>query len=146
MKIDVTKIDAQMKKLEQLRRLAADPEMLALLETVMVNGNAPDTRGPDSEMLAELTQPGPDRASPLGTLKEGTMVYAVANAALRHEEPFSGYSLADSMIANGYQFRAGKTKPGLVVADIIRGVLVPKKILRVYRKGKGSDPTTYIRY
>src|SRR5262249_43558712 len=96
MKLDLAKLDAQINKLEDIKRIASDPEALALLESVLVKGNAPQ---------AEV----PKKIRPR-TGKEGSQVAAIAEAALATEGPFSGYTLAEKMQEGGYEFKA--SKPG----------------------------------
>jgi hypothetical protein len=142
MKIDLAKIDAQIKRLEEVRRIAADPELLSLLETVVVpNGvnGTPETNKPSADGRPN------SRRDPAAIFQAGTKVHAVAACALAQEKPFSGYDLAQIMIEGGYQFSETKATPGLAVTDILRLTLVGKGIVKIHRPGKGSEPTLYER-
>ena len=140
MKLDLAKIDAQIEKLQSLKKIAADPELLGLLETLMLNGNGVANGAAPIAVTDQTTA----AISPRLRLKQGTVVRAVADNAAMQLENFTAYTLAEEMIREGYHFQ-GKTKPGVIVGDILRSVLIPKGIVRIVRKGKGSDPAVYRR-
>jgi hypothetical protein len=140
MKIDLVKIDAQIKRLEEVRRIASDPELLSLLETVLV------TNGSGAPILPLQAAPALSGNGRLERFQEDTTVRAVAEYCLRQEKPFSGYALAELMKANGFKFKeGGKTAPGQLVTDICRNALLKRGIVRVWKKGKANQPTLYER-
>lgn len=125
---------AKLKKWEEVVQFASDPERLSMLEMVLVkNGTtAKSASEPRSEAKPVLKQ-----------WKEGTQIGAIAEAALACEQPFSGYDLADKMRQSGYKFKSDK--PGLAVTDVLRNPLRKKGVVRVYRKGHGSEPMLFER-
>ena len=139
MEIDLGKIEAQIRKLEEVRRIASDPELLAMLEQVMVNGASP---APATPTIPVVTPEQP--TDPLSAFKTDSLVWNVAKHVLRQNGAFSGYQIASAMQAEGFQFN-GRAKPGATVADIIRTVLIKKGRVRVYRRGSGTDPTLYVK-
>src|ERR1035437_4060490 len=140
MSIDVEKVDAKIRKLEQLKRLASDlasdPELMSLLETVMVNGSTSEpapAREPAKEINGRnIPKPPADRAV------RGAVIGAIKAAAMRCEKPFSGYALAEKMQAEGFAFVS--KKPGLAVIECLKS-LQKKGVVRVSRRGIGSNPT-----
>lgn len=130
MQLDLAKIDAQMKRLEELRRIASDKELLALLETVVVkNGHQVASETPMAK------SPAPPR------WKEGTVIASIAQAASIMEGPFSGYQLAEKMKSQGFHFNSSKA--GVYVSDVLRNTLEKRGAVRIFKKGHGSDPTFY---
>jgi hypothetical protein len=136
-KIDVAKLDSQIKKLEELRRIASDPELLALLETVMVNGSSP--QGPPPQARSTIRTP-PPRKKP--TAKKGEFQAAVRAAIMQFDKPFSGYVVARKMENDGYEFVS--SRPGIAVIEALKA-LVKKGVVRVYKNGVGSEPTLFER-
>jgi len=135
MKIDLAKVESQIKKLEELRRIASDPELLSLLETVMVNGST------------SLRQSNPpkntgDGSLPKITNKKGQFQAAVKDAIMRFDKPFSGYMVARKMQVDGYEFAS--SRPGIAVIDALKA-LVKKGFVRVYKPGGGSEATLFVR-
>jgi len=143
MKIDLAKIDAQIKRLEEVRRIASDPDLLSLLETVVV------TNGVNGTSLHRPSENPPvgqqQRTDPLSKLQKGTKVHAIAECALKQEKPFSGYDITKIMTEEGYQFPNGKTPTGVAVSDVLRLALLKKGIVRIHRAGKGKGPTLFER-
>lgn len=150
MKIDLAKVESQIKKLEELRRIASDPELLSLLETVMVNGSTPPAALPQP-ILPLVSTPAADSAllPPMrsaliapSSARKGQLQAAVRDAVLRTDRPFTGYVLARKMENEGYKFASNR--PGIAVIDALRA-LVKKGVVRVYRKGSGSEATIFER-
>jgi hypothetical protein len=133
MRIDLEKVESQIRKLEELKRIASDPEMLSLLEGLIVqNGTSGNTRMPLFAPSAPIRESG----------QKGAVLDAVRQAALKQERAFSGYALARVMISEGYKFTA--EKPGLAVTEALRR-LIKKGVVTIYRSGRGSEPTLYER-
>ncbi|MEO8100825.1 MAG: hypothetical protein ABI811_24225 [Acidobacteriota bacterium] len=149
MKIDLAKVESQIRKLEELRRIASDPELLSLLETVMVNGASSPIQSPP------LIQPPVKHVEATASIrpfvfgnsrkgKKGVFQSAVRDAISRIEidKPFTGYVVARRMLSEGYKFAA--SKPGIAVIDALKA-MIKKGEVRVFRKGGGSEATLFIR-
>ena len=136
MKIDLAKVDSQIRKLEELRRIASDPELLSLLETVMVNGA---TRREPPSSNAKGNKKPPTKKE---TAKKGEFQAAVREAIMRFDRPFSGYTVARRMEMDGYSFVS--SRPGIAVIDALKA-LVKKGVVRVFKQGKGSEATLFER-
>jgi hypothetical protein len=131
MKIDLSKLDSQIRKLEELRRIASDPEMLALLDTVIVkNGVSP--------VASSVPAAEPETVRK----RKGEFQSAVRNVIEQYDKPFSGYSIARKMELDGYKFAS--SRPGIAVIEALKA-LIKKGIVRVFREGAGSEPTLYVR-
>jgi len=141
MRIDLDKLDSKIKQLQEIKRLAADPEALSLLESLVVDGlNGTSDRkpalGPEQR---KLTNTIPERAPRKGTLTQG-----VKEAIPRMSSRFTLYELTDKMIAEGFAFTAAT--PSIAVSDVLRTMLKKdNSVIRVYRRGKGATPTMYER-
>jgi hypothetical protein len=152
MKIDLVKVNSQIQKLEELRRIASDPELLALLETVMVKGSNlnPPAAIRDFTAMPQTVPPSPERPSTRpsdganATAKKGELQRAVREAirAMDIDKPFSGYLIARRMQNDGYKFAS--SKPGIAVIDALKA-LVNKGVVKVFMRGGGSQPTLFIR-
>jgi len=142
MQIDKTKlaaqIEAQTRRLEQLKLIASDPELAALLETVMVNG---DNR-PVAPVVQNIETPRTTVVDVSGPPKKGAQLAAIQSAAISHERPFSGYQLAQYMLSTGYKFQSSVAAQSTI--DGLKSLL-KKGVVKVHRKGKGGSPTLYIR-
>ncbi len=136
MKIDIGKVRERIRKLQEVERIASDPEMLALLETVIVNGNGPKNH-------VEPKQPGTMGAKDeTESKKRGAVLDAVREAAMCHSGPFDGYQLAQEMEASGFVFSS--KSPAITVNDALRS-LVKKGEFEIHESGKTGQPTRFIK-
>jgi hypothetical protein len=97
-----TLIDRKIKKLQALRDLLADPEMVELVQTMLV-GNAPKpaTVAASQEMQFEFPRP------PRKYRRHGGSLIDQAYKSLRqHGERTTAKDLADFMRSSGYKFKA----------------------------------------
>ncbi len=138
MRIDLAKIDSQIRKLEELKRFVSDPETRALLETMVMNGDGGNSTSAEPEIPMRAAEQPKSRR-----FKAGTQIAAIADAAMKYEKPFSGYELATKMKEEGYKFHA--ERPGVAVTDVIRNSILKTGVIRVYRKGRGSEPMLFER-
>jgi hypothetical protein len=137
MQIDVAKLDGIIRKLEELKRLAADPELAQFLPHIVSNGNevsAPLIKPQQVEPSAEPSQP-----TAMKTSKRGDIKRAVIAAAHKQPAEFSAYSLTTDMTNSGFRFTA--VKPAIAVNDILRNSV--NREVEVVSHGKGSSPTIY---
>lgn len=148
MRIDLGKVEAQIRKLEDLKRIASDPEMLALLETVLVNGTSNSAIPTISiqRALSESPKGSKDKeAFRVDTVapphKKGSVLAAVRSAAISKTEPFDGYELTREMQSEGFQF-VSKT-PAFTVIDALRS-LVRKGEIEIHRVGKAGQPSKFV--
>jgi hypothetical protein len=132
MKID----QAKLKKWEEVVQFASDPERLSMLEMVLDKNGT----GPNGVPSSARSEPKP---VPFKRWKEGTQIGAIADAAMQSEQPFSGYDLAAKMQQSGHKFTVDN--PGLRVTDVLRTTLREKGVVRVFRKGRGSEPMLFER-
>jgi hypothetical protein len=136
----VEKIDVKIRKLQQLRELASDPEMLSMLSSLVegrTNGTAMSSIGGYSAKARSKLKKTLDTATtPKGVLKAG-----VVNAIQKAPDTFSGYSLTDQMIKEGFPFTAAN--PATAVNDVLRVMLKKGHHIKIAKRGRGSSPTFF---
>ena len=141
MRIDIQKIDGLIAKLQELRRLASDPDLAPFVETEDAGHVLSTTSQPVSVASNGLThcpQIVSSQAHPEGK-RRGDLKRAVLAEVHRSEGPFSGYDITDRMVKSGFKFAAAK--PAIAVNEVLRSLL--DKEIRIARRGKGSQATLY---
>jgi hypothetical protein len=138
--LNVSKIDERIRKLQELRRLASDPEMLHLLRELV------DDSANRNESAAEA--PAPSAAvAPVAITREPRMRRprkgALIKTASRVVDTLAGeydfHAVMDRMREVGFQF-AGK--PEVAVNGVLRKLLKRKRIVLV-EEGVGRTPNKY---
>ena len=130
MAIDVKKIDDKIKKLEMLKLLASDPEMVELLEGV-VTPNETTSGGAPEETQATATK-----------TKRGDQRKAVLKSISEMLGRFSALDILEAMERGGFQFSA--KSPIIAVNGVLRK-LVKGGSLTVAVEGSGTKGHVYER-
>ena len=133
MPINTAKIDEQIRKLQELKRLASDPEMAPLLESLFVSSSAEQ-----QHVAAESVSV----ASPNGSRK-GDVVKAAEIAVQRlgfEGHRFKRSDLFAAMEQNDFQFAA--VSPHIAVNGALRK-LVERGVIRIAVKGSGRAGHQY---
>ena len=133
MRIDLVKIEAQIRRLQELQRIASDPELLALLDTVMVKNDANTVKPPRMTYVPQQLVDGE---------KRGSIIHAVREFALKETSSFDAYQIADKMKESGFKFSSDN--PSLSVMDALR-ILIKKGHFRVLEKGMAGRPSKFER-
>jgi hypothetical protein len=130
MAIDLKKIDDQIRRLQEIKRLASDPEMLTLLEGLVTkNGDVATSITPQAIR------------TPVGGKNVLLQATRRAIAALPQNRFTSGY-LVDQMIKNGFQFAAGK--PNVAMNGALKRLVARQEII-IAAVGRGRRATEYDR-
>jgi len=144
----------KLKRLEQLRQIAADPEMVRLLREAFADEHASEPRQspPERSKPTTASQASEGTGAPLivdslvgattDKVKRGTLTQAVRRKAESLPTSFTGYELTDLMQRDGFVFAA--KDPPISVIDVLRK-LVRKGIIDKAHQGSGSQPDRYIR-
>lgn len=128
MPIDIASIDAKIKKLRELKRIASDPEMLQLLEGfVTANGNKPEAA--EASRLNAVPRKGEQKNAALS---------AVSGMTGR----FTASDIVDVMKEAGFTFAAHS--PTIAVNGVLRR-LVKSGGLTIAVKGSGRAGHQYER-
>ena len=128
--IDINKIDAQIRRLQELKRIASDPEMLMLLEGLVTkNGNV----APDS--------PNRMTRKPIGGKDALLQATRQAISALPYKR-FSASYLVEQMHKDGFQFTA--SNPTVAMNGVLRRLDLKKEIVMV-RPASGRTAKEYER-
>ena len=125
----VQEIDAKIRKLQELRKIAADPQMFSLLtELISVNGNA--TAPKISNTKSETTPK-----------KKGNVIRAIEVACRQFGmQQFTIREVIKALDADGYEFKA-KDK-NVAVYTALKS-LMKKGVVRLVVVGKGAKPSEY---
>jgi len=144
----------KLKRLERLRQIASDPEMVSLLREAFSAEEIDDSSEPapaERQKAAQDEAPKETQAqlivdslvgSTTSKVKRGTLTDSVRLKAESIPTAFTGYELTELMQREGYVFTA--KDPPISVIDILRK-LVRRGILNKAQKGSGSQPDYYIR-
>lgn len=125
MPINIATIDAKIRKLQELKRLASDPEMLQILESLVApSANKPQAPQPNP-------RPGPRR---------GEQRNAVFRAMREISGRFTATDIVGVLKTNGFVFAA--KSPSIAVNSILRK-LVAKGELVVAVQGSGRAGNQY---
>ena len=125
MPISTAKIDKQIRKLQQLKRFASDPEMAPLLESLFTSSYTDKQHA----------------AAPNGSRK-GDLAKAVGMAVQRLGRRFKVSDVLSMMQQDGFPFTA--QKPGIAVNGALRK-LVERGVICVAVKGSGRAGNLYER-
>lgn len=134
MAITTAKIDEQIRKLQELKKLVADPEMLPLLESLLVqngNGNAPAKHSHTYSRKRVGRQ-----------LKRGNLVETVEKTIADMSGRLTAPMVARTMAHNGFKFAS--QKPKVAVNGVLRN-LVKNGMLKIVVEGSGRAPNQYER-
>ena len=136
MTLDVAWIDSQITRLQKLREIATDPEMMKLVALAELEVPPPpkavSTDGP-AATLSRASEVPPAKS------QRGDLTKAVRDAAMRQTDWFSGYDLTKEMQQAGFPFAS--TRPSISVIDILRK-LAAKDLLEV-QEGAGNQPNKF---
>ena len=130
MAIDLRKLDDQIRRLQELKRIALDPEMLTLLEGLVTN---------NGDVSASITRQAPQ--TPIGGKNVLLQATSRAIAALPQNR-FTSVYLVDQMIKSGFQFAAGN--PKVAINGVLKR-LAAKQEIRIVTLGRGRRATEYDR-
>jgi len=132
MPITTAKIDEQIKKLQELRRLVSDPAMTPLLESLFANGYADQVHATEND----------SSASPNGSRK-GDVVKAAEIVVRRlgfQGHRFKRSDVLAAMHENEFQFTA--QTPDIAVNGALRKLVI-REVIRVAVKGSGRAGHQY---
>lgn len=142
MPLDLVSIDAQIARLQKLRELAKDPELVKLLVQFATPSDSDSTAGSTAGEAPYTLQP---TEAPIHdeTVKakrtRGALTKAVREMVDLENDWFSGYDLTDRLRLAAFPFNA--QNPNISVIDILRN-MVKRGLLEV-KPGVGSDPNLY---
>ena len=140
MALDVVWIDAQIARLQTLRTIATDPEMLKLMRLAEANGVDCHVAALAAESIVVPRAADEARSVPTQKPRKGTLTKAVAKAALAETDWFDGYALTEKLRGQGFVFTA--SNPSISVIDVLRTLWRKKKLLDM-REGQGNSPNQY---
>jgi hypothetical protein len=128
MSIDTTRIDEQIRRLQEAKRIAADPELMAILRSLP----AKDTSSPRPQSAKRrMTVP----------MRKGTLIRAVAKIVAGYDRRFTSADVIKTMQSEGFRFVGD---PLVAVNGALRK-LTSKGQVRVARQGSGRTPHDYER-
>jgi hypothetical protein len=131
MKINVKKLDSTIAKLQELRRLATDPDLTAFVQV----GGARAQKNGSSDV--STVQPTPSKNGHNG---RGALTPAVLTACTK----LRNFTIKDVLLlmqAEGYEFRNGDGAEKSI-ANVLRK-LVEDGSIQVAEKGYSRNPTKY---
>jgi len=136
MPLDTAKIDAQIRKLQELRRIAGDPEMAPLLESLIVQNGLPAKakKAPRKARARSMEATNP--------IKRGDVVTAASKALAGISGKFAASNALEAMEKNGFVFSA--ETPIVAVNGALRRLLKRGEI-RLAEAGSGRKPHLYER-
>lgn len=139
-------IDAEIRQLTELKRMAKNPRMVALMRDLVTrstNGATSETVAIPAQAIrtraATRTSPPRKSAGARATAPNG-LSKAVAEAVKTIKPHFSNSDLADYMVSQGFVFVSNH--PRLAVMAPMEKLL-KMKIVRISKKGQGSQPNLY---
>jgi hypothetical protein len=132
MAIDLKKLDEKIQKLQDIRKIASDPEALALLEQLVVDGSAGGIRKSETKRTGPLSPR--DGSFPNGdadpSIKErGEQVRAIRNAIAGNTENFEVNAIGDKVRASGVEVS------NIAVGKVLQR-LVKRGEIKLVRRGK----------
>lgn len=137
MPLDIGAIDAQIAKLQKLKELGSDPEMVELFSQFNKSVSEPEkvvpAAGPVDKVFPNMEILSAKRFVGVGV--------AIRQCVDAQPDWFTGYDITDTMRSNGFPFLA--QNPNITVLDVLRG-LVKKGVLEVRDQG-GNSPKLYRR-
>src|SRR5947208_1040485 len=113
MTLDIAWIDSQIARLQRLREIATDPEMMKLMKLAEANGSSAA-----ATIQSTIDKVKTQAAIAIHKPQRGTLTKAVKDAALKETNWFTGYELTDKMQAQGFGFAAAN--PNISVIDVLR--------------------------
>jgi hypothetical protein len=131
-KIDVGKIDDQIRKLEELKRFMSDPTTAPMIEQLISQNGSVNAASRPTEKSPKL---------PHGQVTQrGALLAAVENTCKILPGDFNQKEVIEKLESQGYAFQA-KDKNIAVYSALKR--LVKRGVLHLTSKGKGKKPSTY---
>ncbi len=135
MGFDVSRIDEQIKKLQEIRRMISDPETAALLEHLMkAPGAAPNGSGHGVALPAPERPPAAPKVRRGG---RGTQTQAIRSAVSHMPQPFTVRMVADRVRAEGMRIENN------VVGKILQRLLNRRQIRVVGKEPGFGGPNVY---
>ena len=130
MRIDTAKIDEKIKRLQDLKRIASDPEMVRLLlETVS-----------DNSVETQPNRSSPRTSRKRGGTKKGELAQAVKKAVASINHAFTADTVVSWMQTHDYIFTA--KDPKIAVNGVLRK-MAKKQQLKIVKAGSGRVPNEY---
>ena len=143
MNVNLTAIDARIRKLQKLRELLNDEETLELISDPEVMAMLQPTNGANGSkpMLPEpvTTDDTVNADAALATPAEGSLRRRVLDIA-RTTGRFEARYIVEILLQTGYSFDA--SDPMIAVNTALRA-LIKKKFIKLVRAGSGRMPHTY---
>jgi len=131
-KIDVETINAQIRKLEELKRFISDPTTAPMIEQLISQNSSVNAPSRTSEKTAKLPHAQPTQ--------RGALLAAVENTCKILPGDFNQKEVIEKLESQGYAFQA-KDKNIAVYSALKR--LVKRGVLHLTSRGKGKKPSTY---
>jgi hypothetical protein len=123
--LDTSPLDARIRKLEQLRELVADPEMVALFLEMVANGNGHKAQEPaKTAARSDAAKKGAAKRQKTGRGEIETAAMKVIPAL---PAGFNSRDLVKAMKASGYAFTA--KSEGIAISGVLKR-LVKKEVLK----------------
>jgi hypothetical protein len=131
-KLDVDKIDAQIKKLEELKRFMSDPTTAPFIEQ-LISGNGADA-GPVISVINASAIPVAQAT------QRGELTSAVKTVCRSMPANFNSRDVIKRLRQMGFAFHAKNT--GIAVNTVLKR-LVKNGVLELVRRASGQRPATY---
>jgi hypothetical protein len=133
MKIDTKAIDAQIKKLEELKRFMGDPATAPFIEQFISSNGMEHPASPN-------TAATPTPFSVAQATHRGQLTGAVAEVCRSMTENFNSKEVIKRLRQMGFTFHAKNT--GVAVNTVLKR-LVKRGTLELVKKASGQRPATY---
>lgn len=134
MTLDTRLIDEQIKRLQDLKRIAADPEAVRLFQQILLgqNGHVETPETVKDSKYDSIPE----------TPRRGTLIETVLRVVNSSNKPVEVNSVVEEMLRMGFQFAASRPK---VAVGIALRKLESKGRIRLLTRGRGSSPNIYTR-
>lgn len=140
-----SKIDQRITKLQRVRELLADPEMLALIREILIEDGAEP--GPVAPAPSPIPVQPPVPQSPAPPQEpadvnfRGLMTQSAYKCVLNMNQPFTGRELIEKMREAGYTFF---DHPEVSIHTPLKK-LIKENVLEIVEEGVGRHATVYQR-
>jgi hypothetical protein len=135
-----SKIDQRITKLNQVRELLADPEMLALIKEVVTEDGAEPTASNLPPIQLPVPQTPAEPPEPAWNFR-GWMTQTAYQCVLKMNQPFTGRELIEKMREAGYTFFG---HPEVSIHTPLKK-LIKENVLEIVEQGAGRHATVYQR-